>query len=910
MAQSNLKLTGQIQDINKDNLVSATVVLLSQADSTIASFGLTNNNGFFQLDDLSAQAYILQITYLGFDQYVQNLNLESNQDLGIVILSQKANALVDVEITAEHTPIQIKKDTVEYNAAAFQTQPHEVVEDLLRKLPGVEVEADGTVIAQGEEVQEVLVDGKEFFGNDPKIATKNLPADAVEKVQVFDQRSDMAEFSGIDDGERTKTINLQLKEDRKTGTFGTASLGYGTKDRYNGRLSFNRFSRKLRASVIGNFNNVNEQGFSVDEYVSFMGGMGSLFGRGGRGSSIPISEGLSNGFVVTNAGGLNLNYDLSKKTELSLNYFVNDIENDITGEITREYIEDFTDFTLDESAQLNSNQNHRVNIEIESELDSTSDLRTNGSLVFNSGDLTSENKALAFNVNGDQDYINTTSLDSEGNSFNWNARSTYRKKTGKKKNKIFTLGLNFNQSFDDSDSELEALNTFFENNLAGPPIAIIEQIKQNQTQQDDQTDYRIQASFVQPVAYNKFLEIFYERRNYDNGFMRDVTDLIVNQIDVDLSTNYKRDYYYDQYGIAFSANSDKSQLTLETAFQKSNLRGDIISDNLIIKNSVFRPLPSLNWRYELGRSHNFRLRYSTSLREPSLTQLQPLVDNSDPNNLYEGNPDLIPEYRHQLRLNYMKYDQFTFSSFFAFLNASYTRNKITNQTLRSRNGQRTTSPVNVDYDFNVSGTINYGTPIRKLKTRVNLRNRVTYSNSILFVSGFENNVPVSNQFTTDRYNGNIRLSIENRNKEKIDWNLGGSWGYNIIEYRAANENNQEYFDQSLFADLTVNIEKSISFETGIDVQFYSAQSNLEDLTVPILKASFSKFILKDQKGQIKLSVFDILNQNLGVTRSNSLNYIENSEILSLGRFYMVTFSYAIRGFQQKPNNSASRRFRR
>ncbi len=900
--QNTLELSGLVQDENTEALISATVVMLSEKDSTIVSFGLTDSDGKFEIIDLHPQKYILQITYLGYNQYVQDLELNESTNLGKIALKQQANALEDIEITAEHTPIQIKKDTIEYNAAAFQTQPHEVVEDLLRKLPGVEVEADGTIIAQGEEVQEVLVDGKEFFGNDVKIATKNLPADAIKKVQVFDKRSDMAEFSGIDDGERSKTINLQLKEDHKNGSFGSLTAGYGNHDRYSGRLSLNKFSSRLQASLIGNFNNINEQGFSVDEYISFMGGMGGLFGRGGRGTDVPVSDGLSNGFVVSNAGGLNLNYDLTEKTKLSFNYFLNNIENDLLSEITREYTEDITDFTFDSSDQQTNSDSHRINVEIESEIDSTSDIKTNGSFTFNNGGLNSFNSSTAFNVTGDQDYINTTSLNSDADNFKWSGRTTYRRKMGKSQNKIFTLGLNLNQSFDDSEGDLEALNSFFQTNTTGGTTTIVENLLQNQIQADDQTDYRIQASFVQPMSHNKFLEIFYERRNYDNEFLRDVTDLLLNQNDKELSTEYERNYFYDQYGLSYSVNSDKSQLTLEGAVQQSHLNGDIISDSLLIENSVFRFLPSLNWRYEIGQAHNIRTRYSTNVREPSLTQLQPLLDNTDPNNLYQGNPDLIPEYRHSLRLNYMKYDQFSFSSFFAFINSTYTRNKITNRTIRSERGQRTTTPVNVDYDFNVAGTVNYGTPIRKLKTKINLRNRISYSNSILFVSGFEDNLPVSNQFTTDRYNGNVRLSMENRKKDIIDWNIGGSWSYNIIKYRGNTDNNQNYFDQNLFADFNYNIKNTFSFKTGIDVQFYSAQSGLDNLTVPIWKASVSTYILKN-KGQIKFSAFDLLNQNLGVSRSNTLNYIENSETLSIGRYFMLSFSYALKGFKKTKGSS-------
>ena len=276
LSQSSYDLEGTIVGTDEEPLLSATVVLLAQSDSTLVSFGLTDAKGRYKIMDVKQGAYILQVTYLGYAQYNQQFSVEDgfNPVMGDIQLESAQYALEEVEITAEHVPIVVKKDTLEYNAAAFQTQPNEVVEDLLRKLPGVEVDTDGTITAQGEEVQSVTVDGKEFFGNDPTIATKNLPADAIEKVQIFDRRSDAAEFSGLDDGQREKSINLELKADRRQGQFGTLEAGYGNDERYKGRLSLNRFSTRTQISAIGNFNNINEQGFSSADYVSFLQGIG------------------------------------------------------------------------------------------------------------------------------------------------------------------------------------------------------------------------------------------------------------------------------------------------------------------------------------------------------------------------------------------------------------------------------------------------------------------------------------------------------------------------------------------------------------------------------------------------------------------------------------------------------------
>ena len=364
ISQSKYDLEGTVLGNDEEALLSATVVLLSQVDSTLISFGLTDDKGRYKILDVGQGSYLLQVTYLGYAQHTSPVIIgdEFNPKMGDIQLESAQYALEEVEVTADHVPIVVKKDTLEYNAAAFQTQPNEVVEDLLRKLPGVEVDTDGTITAQGEEVQSVTVDGKEFFGNDPTIATRNLPADAIDKVQIYDRKSDAAEFSGLDDGEREKAINLELKADRRQGQFGTFEAGYGTDERYKGRLSLNRFSTKTQISAIGNFNNINEQGFSSADYVSFLQGIGFR----NRGNGLAVNNGLSNGFVTTNAGGLNINHDFSDDVQLTFSYFLNDITNKTRSFTSREtFSESFSFVDEEANEELNSSTNHRLNAELE-----------------------------------------------------------------------------------------------------------------------------------------------------------------------------------------------------------------------------------------------------------------------------------------------------------------------------------------------------------------------------------------------------------------------------------------------------------------------------------------------------------------------------------------------------------------
>ena len=265
---------GIIIDENKNSLVGATVVLLDKQDSSMVAFSISDNEGTFHLEDIEQGQYILQFSFVSYKTTYNNVDITSVDrkiSLGDFQLEPISEILQEVTVKAEHIPMGVIGDTISYNAAAFQVRPGASVEDLLKKLPGIEVQRDGSIKAMGEDVENVLVDGKEFFGDDPQMATKNLEAEAVDKVQVFDKMSEIAEFTGIEDGEDEKTINLKLKEGYKNGGFGNVNISAGSNERYSGKINYNRFSPQMQASIILGANNINQQAFSFSEYIQFMG---------------------------------------------------------------------------------------------------------------------------------------------------------------------------------------------------------------------------------------------------------------------------------------------------------------------------------------------------------------------------------------------------------------------------------------------------------------------------------------------------------------------------------------------------------------------------------------------------------------------------------------------------------------
>jgi hypothetical protein len=812
-------------------------------------------------------------------------NKSEDVDLGEIRLKLAKNRLDEVVIKGETTPILVKKDTLEYNAAAFETQPQDVVEDLLRQMPGVEVEDDGTIVAQGEEVKKVTVDGKEFFGSDPKVATKNIAAEAIKSVQFFNRKSDMSEFTGVDDGEREKTMNLNLKPEYRSGYFGNVGVAGGTDDRYEGNMNLNRFGPKSQFSIIGNFNNINKQGFSTDQFMSFMNSMGG-FGGGRGNSDLPISRGLSDGFVNTNAGGINLNYDFSEKTELNFSYFLNDIENTIDKITNREnFLDERTSyFTNTANSQLTGNTGHTMRLRLEQKIDSTQDLRLDLNARLSRSDLTSTVFSNVTNRNIQQNNSNTDYL-FDGANDNIGGSLMYRKMLSKVKNRSITLRGSLNSLDSDVDGILNSVNTF---NPDDPLLSYAEEIVQNQLDKNDQTTYNIDLSFVEPLSGGKYLEVMYNRRNYDNTVVKDVYDILsgTENLNEDLSNRYKRNFVYDQAGLAYHWNGETTSFTLEGLMQNSRLNGEILSEGTIIKNNYTTFLPRMQWSKELGMGHSLRVRYNTDVREPSLEQLQPIVDNSDPLNLYIGNPDLVPEYNHNLRMNYLKFDQFSFSSLFAFINLRYTRNNIINQTIIDEQFIRITNPLNVDYDFNASGNISYSQPIRSLAMKYRVNTNLTYGRSILFINEIENK--------SNRYSSRVGLTLENRSKKKWDLQAGVNLTYNLSTYDLSNDRNQSFLNQRYNGTMRYNPTDTWSLRTDMRVNVFDNQSFSTGQTVPIWSASISKYFLAGNRGEIEISAFDLLNKNLGVNRSTTLNYIENEEVLSLGRYFLASFKYALR----------------
>lgn len=899
-----LRIKGEIRDSSGAAVPNVSVMLTAAKDNSLAGFAASNDKGFYQIDISDKGAYTLQASAIGFTEHIQSVDIQQSMIVDI-LLNHQDIALKELAVTAEKAPLQIKKDTVEYNAQYFKTQPGSVVEDLLKKLPGVEVDASGQIKANGQQIKNVLVDGKEFFGTDPTMATKNLPADIVDKVQLFDKRSEEAEFAGIRDGNEEKTINIKLKNGKKQGNFGNIEGGYGTSNRYQFKGNLNNFARNRQLSVIGLANNTNTEGFSIREYIQFMGGLSNFAGGNGGGrmtirigsGNSPVGDGSNiSGILKTFAGGLNWNQQFGKKTKTHLSYFVNHLENDVTTNTNRvNFLQDRQFTTLSDMQDTSKSLNHNINSYIKHDFDSTQNIKVRFDLSWKDA----EQLHLQQLQNIETTLKSQSSQDNSsiGNTMNYSSSFVYRKRLGKA-GRTGSLSGSYGNKIDSRDADL-----YSENILNGQ--GLVSKNTQQQDYDETQNSYSLRVNFTEPLGKNRYLTLAASRQNYANKTNKDF--YFINpwtgnrEIDSINSNRFNRDYVYHRVGLNFQKNKKKSDLFMRLAYQNSALANRLLDENLPFNAKFDYFLPSLRYEYRIANSHQIEFDYSTDVQEPSLQDLQPIVDNSNPLSIFQGNPALRPAYSHELEMHYLLFDNFNFRSIFANVNTTYTTNKINYARTFDANLGEVVKPVNVDYDFSTDVSADFSTPIRRIKCLFKSSANFTYNRALQFVN--------QNLTPTNFYNTSINLTLENRKKEKIDWLIGIRKGINDNRFTVDGEvNKQTFYNDKYFTEITWNVTSKFSIQTRMDYRVY--RGGFETQHFPLWQASAIHYFLPSKKLRLKLTCFDILNTNNGIQRNAQFNYYQEQQTNVINRYFLLSLGYSIRGFKDKEEGGGLRRMGR
>jgi len=925
-AQETYDVRGVVADSAGAGIDGAMIVALALPDSLLTKYALSNGNGSFTLSRVPAGEYLLQITMVGHQTVRQPFSITAADiDAGTINLAVLVVEMEALVVSVDHVPFVNRRDTLDYNARAFVTRPNATVEELLARLPGIEVDADGTVRAQGEEVRNVLVDGKEFFGSDPTIATRNLPADAIERIQVYDKQSDMAEFTGIADGQEERTINLELREDARRGYFGQAVGGLGGglepvavieaqpngRTRYNESLNINRFSPTTQLALLGNANNVNEAGFAWGDFVNFSGGARGLGGGGNRGGGggrggggqggIQLGGGRNDGFTESMSLGLNANHDFSDDRWIRSSYFYTGLDNVQQQTTQQQQLMGSSAAALQNAVadQSTANTTHRVNVNTQYAFSDGHDLRLRGNLSVGSSSMTSLQSSETTTFEGRVQNTGVSSNLVNGNDLGGSASLTWRKRLAENGRSLVAAATT-NIQEPELYGDLETTTGIANRN----GDLMMQDLFQTQARTGRTLSLSQRLSLTQPVGIGGIFEVFGQRREVNEDQDNSVFDIgtgtpVFNDF---LSSGFERTYSYLRGGFRFNKNTEDTRFVIGLQVQRSNLDGMILDRDEYIENGYTHVLPSADYRIQLDEAKTLNFRYTTSTREPSMTELQPFADNTNPIRTYIGNPNLTPEYSHSFNADYRFFDQFSFVNLFTYLRFSYTNDDIVQSRVIDEQALQTVMPVNIDHSWSTNGGVTYGRPIRSVGARINLNYSFNYTRGVEILNELENNSRV--------LRNTIEAIIDNRDKEIFDVRAGARYSFNDIQNTLNQDLNQVYLDRTFYGNAMLHYGAGWTFSTTLNYRLYDESVfGVGNRNVAMLQASISKLAMNNRV-ELELIGFDILDQNKGVAYTTGTSFIQERRTESLGQYIMLKVMYRLgsrRGGAARGGGSGRRR---
>ncbi|GAA4300399.1 TonB-dependent receptor [Compostibacter hankyongensis] len=852
-------------------LSAATVLLETLQDSSVEQSALAGEKGDFRLTHIPEGPYRLLVTHLGYRSFDTTLVFDSRQpehDLGRLLLVAGAVLLDPVTIEELQPPVSMNGDTMQFSAGAFKTHENAVVEDLLKKLPGMDVDDDGNITAQGEQVVEVLVDGKPFFGNDPKITTQNLPVDMIDQVQVFDKTSDQAAFTGIHDGNTRKTINLIIKKDRRRGTFGRATAGYGSEDRYQLNGMVNRFDNDQRISLLGGANNINRQGFSRRD-----GG-----GNGGSGGG---------GITNSQMGGLNYRDSWGPKLEVNGSYFVSHTRTRTEQKSSRQNIlPDSSFFSDQQSTSTNEALSHRFNMNFEYTIDSTSALIFRPTLSYTTSDNSASNihasrsdKQVPINEGIRNNSAHSTSPDFDGSLL-------YRKKL-KKKGRTFSIGLSGGYNGNDGLRYNKSEDRF---HTGADSSALLDQQNDNHA---DSYHWEGRLSYTEPLYTDHYLELEYSySRNNSNSDRRTYNfnpgTKRYDDYDSLYSNAFRNSFIRNRGSLNFIANKEKYDYTVGLSLQDNRLSNDWLMSDSTLTQHTLNLYPLFNFHYNFSRTRRLRLEYRGNTRPPSISELQPVPDNSNSLRIRLGNPDLKTAFTNNVRLSYNSFSPQTYRNLQASLNFTTVSNQIVSSSYYDEQRRQYIQPVNVNGTYNLNGDVSFSLPWEKIGLKIDPATTIRYTHDVGFVNREKN---LSRNLSLGQ-----RLRLTYDIDELLDLNVNGRINYNKATYSLLPDRNQSFFNYGLSFDFELRLPAG--FLVGSDVR-YSANSGLAagyNRTTTLLNAYIAKQCFKKKQGTFRLQGFDLLNQRRDIRRRLGATYIEDSESMGLARYFMLSFTYNFNRF--------------
>ncbi len=906
-------IKGKLVDlVDSKPLAGATLTLSSLKDSTVARNGVSDSTGSFLFSDLPIDSFYFSLSYIGYEPFRQIVSTNDSTaliDLGTLFIPKSTKELTGVTVAGKTPPAQQKGDTIQYNASQFKVNPDATIEDLVKKAPGITVDRDGTVTAQGEQVRKVTIDGRDFFGDDASAALKNLPADVVDKIQVFDRLSDQAQLTGVDDGNSVKAINIITKAGMKNGQFGRFFAGYGTDSRYQagGNVSF--FKDNRRISLVGLTNNINQQNFGSQDILGLTssgggnrGGRGGGRGGGGFGGQNNFVVAQQSGISRTNAAGINYSDKWGSKIDASGSYFFNNgnLNNDRTTNRQSLAKPDSILFSDENSISRSNNYNHRANLRVEYRMDSSNTLIFTPSISFQ------KNKSISNSFQQNYYDLATGLLsrlqnDQQTNSsgFNFNNNILYRHAFARRGRSI---SVNLNTSLNERSGETyqQSLAQYFSD---GGRSDTLRQFSDNTS---SGRTISTNIIYTEPIGQKGQLQFNYNpsftKNKADKETFRfdDVTDKY-SSFDTTLSNKFNNTYQTQNGGITYRLGDRDNQFSAGVNYQHSQLESEqVFPATAQINRSFANLLPSLQYRRKISARSSIRLFYRASVNPPSVNQLQNVIDNTNPLLITTGNPELDQQYTHTLSARYTFTNTQLGQSFFANVFFQNTRDYVTNAIYTAFSdsvlapgivlfrGSQLVKPVNLDGYYSLRSFLTFGQPVKALKSNINLNGGFEYSTT----PGLSN----GNKSITKVYNYNAGIVIASNVSEYVDFTLS----YSANFYRASNDQqsqlNTNYIRQMAGIQFNLLSKKGWFLQNDLSNQSYSGLAAGYNPSFWLWNAGIGKKLLKDRRGEVKLSVFDLLKQNQSVTRTVSGTDIIDERNTVLQQYFMLTFTYNLKNF--------------
>ncbi|MCD8182893.1 MAG: outer membrane beta-barrel protein [Bacteroides sp.] len=915
----NITVSGRVVEDTKEPAAQATIQLLSLPDSAYAAGIATSTQGYFTLPKVKAGKYVLKVSYIGFKNKFIPLQLSSttpDRNIGTLTLETDAITLSEAVITAEAPQVQVVEDTLVYNSTAYRTPEGAMLEELVKKLPGAEIDDDGNVKINGKDLKKIMVNGKEFFGGDVKTGLKNLPVDMIDKLKTYDKKSDLARITGIDDGEEETVLDLIVKKGMNQGWFGNADVAYGTEDRYMGRLMLNRFVNKTQFSLIGSANNVNDQGFSG-------GGGGPRWRR-------------NNGLTATKTLGVNFATQTSK-IELGGSARYNYSDADIISTNSSErFLQNGSSYSNSNSINGNRNENFNADFRLEWNPDSMTSIIFRPNFSYGTTDNASRSESGTFNADpysiiaNPNDFLNFDQLtndplkDIRVNATNdaslGKSKSLSTNATLQVNRKLNNLGRNitfrgaFGYGDNDNDQYTKSETSYYQilNALGGDSILYRNQYITTPT---NNYNYTAQVTYSEPIARATFLQFSYQFQYKYSESDKTTFDLLSFpdwEVGGPLPAGYETHpvdslgkyaeyrYYSHDASVSLRFIREKYQLSAGMSFQPqhsvlSYKQGDYMIDTTC---NVFNFAPNIDFRYRFSKVSQLRLMYRGRSGQPSMENLLPIVDNSDPLNVRVGNPGLKPSFTHSMRLFYNTYNAELQCGIMTHVNFSATQNSISNSTeYNEQTGGRITTPKNINGNWNAFGMFGFNTALKNKKFTVNSFSNINYANNAAYL--YNQDTKLDDKNTTTGLTLGERLNGAYRNNW-FEFGLNGSISYTAERSKLRPENNQEPYTFSYGALTNITMPWKMTLSTNITNQsrrgYTDSSMNRNEL---IWNAQLSQTFLKGGAGTISFEMYDILKKQSNISRSLTADARSVSSYNGVNSYCMLHFIYRLNIFDNK-----------